>query len=108
VKNANIFVDVDLTLVDQNGNLIEGASDSLQVLKEKGCHLYLWSTAGGDYARSVAERHQLAALFEGYAPKPDIVIDDMPATVLNVFVFNPNEEESWESMANKIVAKHLK
>ncbi|HVM59241.1 MAG TPA: hypothetical protein VMV72_00105 [Verrucomicrobiae bacterium] len=107
MKNANVFVDVDLTLVDQNGNLLEGAADSLRILKDKGCHLYLWSTAGTNYARSVAERHRLSDLFEGYAPKPDIVIDDMPASALNVIVFNPHEEESWASMANRIIERHI-
>jgi hypothetical protein len=108
MKNANVFVDVDLTLIDQNGDLIEGVRESLRVLQNNGCHLYLWSTAGADYARSVAQRHQLADLFEGYAPKPDIVIDDMPASALNVFAFNPEQEEGWESMVKKIISKHLK
>src|SRR6266513_2119407 len=37
VKNANIFVDVDLTLVDANGRLLDGARVGLQRLKDKGC-----------------------------------------------------------------------
>jgi hypothetical protein len=107
MKNANIFVDVDLTLVDANGNLISGAREALQMLKEKGCHLYLWSTVGAEYAQRTAQRHRLTEFFEGFSAKPDIVIDDMPGTVLNPFVFNPNDESSWQSLAERIVKKHL-
>ncbi len=107
MKNANVFIDVDLTLVDASGCLLEGASAALQRLKEAGCHLFLWSTAGADYARAVASRHQLASLFEGFAAKPDVIIDDMPSTVVAPFVFNIREEPSWEVVCDKIIAKHI-
>jgi len=107
MKNANVFVDVDLTLVDANGSLLEGAREALQRLKDAGCHLFLWSTAGVDYARSVAARHQLMPLFEGFAAKPDIVIDDMPSTATAPFVFNVQEEPSWKALCDKIIARHL-
>jgi len=29
-------------------------------------------------------------------------VDDMPGTCLNPFVFDVNQEESWEKMAEKI------
>jgi hypothetical protein len=29
MKNANVFVDVDLTLVDANGKLLDGAREGL-------------------------------------------------------------------------------
>jgi len=107
VKNANIFVDVDLTLVDAQGRLADGAREALQRLKDRGCHLFLWSTVGIDYAKATAARLKLDDLFEGYASKPDIVIDDMPGTVLNPFVFNPNAEASWSTMADRILKKHI-
>jgi hypothetical protein len=107
MKNANIFVDVDLTLVDHNQNLISGAREALQRLVDRGCHLFLWSTAGQKYAEGIAARHHLTDLFEGFAAKPDIIVDDMPATVLKPFVFNPNQEESWESMVDGILKKHI-
>ena len=34
-------------------------------------------------------------MFEGFAAKPDIIIDDMPGTALNPFVFDVNSETSW-------------
>ena len=107
MKNANIFVDVDLTLVDENGNLLEGSSQALRTLKQKGCHLFLWSTAGADYAKANAARHGLTDLFEGYVAKPDILIDDLPSTVLNPFVFNVQREESWTTMVETILKKHI-
>jgi hydroxymethylpyrimidine pyrophosphatase-like HAD family hydrolase len=43
MRNANVFVDVDLTLVDANGKLLAEAREALQRLRDKGCHLFLWS-----------------------------------------------------------------
>ena len=107
MKNANIFVDVDQTLIDANGKLLAGAREALVKLKDKGCHLFLWSTNGADYATKVARINGLKDLFEGYAAKPDIIIDDMPATALNPFVFDVNAEESWPVLAEKILRKHV-
>src|SRR6476661_6677588 len=100
--NVNIFVDVDLTLVNELGGILPGAADSLRRLKQRGCHLFLWSTGGGDYCRTVAERYQLADLFEAFLPKPDIIIDDMPGLCLSPLVFNPLEQPSWEAMTDAI------
>jgi hypothetical protein len=107
MKNANIFVDVDLTLIDANGNLLRGAAEALMKLKNKGCHLFLWSTNGAEYAQKVAQLNRLTEFFEGYASKPDIIIDDMPATALNPFVFDVNNEASWPALADKIIRKHI-
>jgi hypothetical protein len=107
MKNANIFVDVDLTLVDAQGKMLPGATEALGKLLAKGCHLFLWSTNGSAYARKTAERLRLADAFEGFAAKPDIVIDDMPGTALNAFVFDVNQETSWPSLADKIILKHI-
>jgi hypothetical protein len=107
MKNANIFVDVDLTLVDANGNLLEGARDALTKLKDKGCHLFLWSSGGAEYSKKVAALHKLTDLFEGLVAKPDILIDDMPKTAVAPFVFNVQEESSWVAMTDKIITKHV-
>jgi ribonucleotide monophosphatase NagD (HAD superfamily) len=107
MKNANIFVDVDQTLIDENGKILAGATEALTKLKEKGCHLFLWSTNGTDYAKKVAQVNGLTDLFEGFAAKPDIIIDDMPGTVLNPFVFDVQAESSWPALADKIIHKHI-
>ena len=107
MKNANIFVDVDLTLVDANRNLLSGAKEALTKFRDKGCHLFLWSTNGADYARKVAALHGLTDFFEGFVAKPDIILDDMPGTVLNPLVFDVNTESSWPSLVEKILLKHI-
>lgn len=107
MKNANIFVDVDLTLIDANGKLLADAAKALTRLRNKGCHLFLWSTNGADYAKKIAGLHGLTDLFESFTAKPDIIIDDMPATALNPFVFDVNAEASWPSLAETIIRKHI-
>jgi hypothetical protein len=107
MKNANIFVDVDLTLVDANCRLLEGAREGLQRLRDAGCHLFLWSTCGSEYCTKVAQLHGLTHLFEGFSAKPDIVIDDMPSTCLSPFVYDVQQEESWRKMVERIVEKHI-
>ena len=107
MKNANVFVDVDLTLVDANGELLDGAREGLQLLKDKGCHLFLWSTCGAEYCRKVAGLHGLAEFFEGFSAKPDIIIDDMPSTCVGPFTYNVQEEASWPTLAQRIIQKHV-
>jgi hypothetical protein len=107
MKNANIFIDVDLTLVDAGGKLLEGAREGLNLLRNKGCHLFLWSTGGAEYCRKVAGLHGLSEFFEGFVAKPDIVIDDMPSTCLNPFIYNVQHGTSWPKLAAEIIQKHI-
>jgi hypothetical protein len=107
MKNANIFVDVDLTLVDERGRLVEGAREALQRLQEKGCHLFLWSTGGAEYCRKIAALYGMTELFEGFTAKPDIIIDDMPSTCITDFVYDVRREQSWPALAERIIKKHV-
>ena len=107
VKNANIFIDVDLTLVDAEGHLLEGAREALRRFRDEGCHLFLWSSVGVEYARKVAALHNLTDFFEGYAAKPDIAIDDMPGTAQAPFVYSVQNEASWRALAERIIDKHI-
>ena len=107
MKNANVFVDVDLTLVDADGRILDGAGSALKLLKDRGCHLFLWSTGGADYCRKVARLNGLEDLFEGFVSKPDIIIDDMPRTCLKPFTYDVNNERSWRELAERILAKHV-
>ena len=107
MKNANVFVDVDLTLVDADGRLFDGAREGLALLKRRGCHLFLWSTGGVDYCRKVARLNGLEDFFEGFAAKPDIIIDDMPKTCLAPFTYDVNHEPSWKELAERIIARHI-
>jgi hypothetical protein len=107
MKNANIFVDVDLTLVDAHGKLLEGARDALQRLRDEGCHLFLWSTGGAEYCRKVARLYEMSDFFEGFTAKPDIIIDDMPSTCFTEFVYDVRQAPSWGSLADHIIEKHV-
>src|ERR1051325_2447256 len=107
MKNANVFVDVALTLVDANGKIIPGAKEAIQRLRDAGCHLFLWSTCGADYCRKIAGLYGLRDLFEGFTAKPDIVIDDMPSTCVSPFVYDVQQEQSWPALAERIIQKHV-
>jgi phosphoglycolate phosphatase-like HAD superfamily hydrolase len=107
MKNANVFVDVDLTLIDANGKLLAGAGEAMQKLRDAGCHLHLWSTCGADYRRKVADLYNLTDLFEGFFAKPDIIIDDMPSTCVSPFIYNVQQEASWETLVQRIINKHI-
>ena len=107
MKNANIFVDVDLTLVDANLKLLPGAKEALQRLLDEGCHLFLWSTGGADYCRKIAHLYGMTEFFEGFTAKPDIIIDDMPSTCVTSFLYNVNQEQSWSVLAERIIDKHI-
>jgi hypothetical protein len=106
VKNANVFIDVDLTLVDADGRLQDGAKEALQRLRQEGCHLFLWSTGGSDYCRKIAALYGITELFSGFTAKPDIVIDDMPSTCVAPFVYDVQQEQSWPALAERIIEKH--
>jgi hypothetical protein len=107
MKNANIFIDVDLTLVDANGKLLDGAREALQRFRDEGCHLFLWSTVGPEYCRKIAAIHRLTDSFEGFTAKPDIIIDDMPSTCIAPFIYDVQKEQSWPALAEQIIDKHI-
>lgn len=107
MKNVNVFVDVDLTLVNQNGRLLDGAREGLASLHERGCHIYLWSTGGADYCRKIAALYKLEGFIEGCCPKPDVIIDDMPSSVLNPFHFDVNRDGGWATTVADLLRKHV-
>jgi hypothetical protein len=108
MKNVNIFVDVDLTLVDELGALRPGAPEALRRLKGRGCRLFLWTSGGSEYARTVAATYGLTDLFDAFLPKPDIVIDDMPGTCVAPFVFDAaGDGQSWREVAEEIAGKYV-
>jgi hypothetical protein len=84
--SQNIYIDVDGTLLNSNEGVDPRAKEILRKIRLKlneypDSGLYLWSGAGGDYARSKANEHGLAEFFSGFAGKPDVIIDDNPSSV---------------------------
>jgi phosphoglycolate phosphatase-like HAD superfamily hydrolase len=100
---TNVCIDVDLTLVDEAGELLPGVNEALLKLREADCRLTLWSAAGAEYARSVAMRHSLDRLFEGFAGKPDVAIDDEPESTRLQIVFGIGRDAERKEIAEKIV-----
>src|SRR4051794_38768266 len=103
MRNVNVFVDVDLTLVDERGLILPDAAAAMRLLYDAGCHLFLWSTGGGEYCRRVAEQYGIAELFEAFLPKPDVFIDDMPGTIFNGLLFDVRQEGAWLPLVQRIV-----
>ena len=74
-----VYVDVDDTLIRSAGTKqipIPSVVERVRKLKAAGAILYLWSTAGANYARTTAKELHLNDCFTGYLPKPTVIIDD--------------------------------
>ncbi|WP_375769950.1 hypothetical protein NR798_03410 [Archangium gephyra] len=79
VPSPAIYVDVDDTLVRSFGSKripMTGMVERVRELAQKGATLYLWSTAGADYARRTAAELGLEDCFQAFLPKPEVLIDD--------------------------------
>ncbi len=90
-----IYIDVDLTLLSEDGHLRPGAKDLLQKLQADGHTVHLWS--GNGIRWEFVDRHGLRALIAGclYKPMydtrtalkrqgaaiPDFCVDDYPEFV---------------------------
>lgn len=76
-----VYVDVDDTLVRWYGTKCIPRVSVIEKLKARaqaGDRLFLWSRAGDEQARKVAEDLGLTELFEAILPKPEHIIDDEP------------------------------
>lgn len=76
-----MFVDVDDTLIRFVGLDRQPMPDvvrQIQQLYAPGVVLYLWSSAGAEYARSSAIELGLEHCFVAFLPKPDVYFDDQP------------------------------
>ncbi len=106
--SQNIFIDVDGTLLNSNEGVDPRAQEILRQIRLKlnaehpDSNLYLWSGAGGDYARSKAEEHGLAGFFSGFAGKPDVIIDDNPSSVFPRRTILWNGDSQWPSLMTSI------
>ena len=100
---TRISIDVDLTLINENGEVLPGAIEGLKSLKAKGYLLMLWSYGGEDYARSVAQKHKLEKFFEGYAAKPDLVIDDDFEAISQLPTIDVRVAKDWTQIAERTI-----
>lgn len=100
---TRISIDVDLTLINENSELLPGAIEGLIALKAKGYLLTLWSYGGEDYARSVAQKYKLETFFEGYATKPDLAIDDGFEAVSQLPTIDVRVAKDWTQIAERTI-----
>jgi hypothetical protein len=70
MKNTNIFIDVDLTLVDANSKLLDGAREALRASRRKVAIYF----CGQPAVRSIAGRSQTFISFQifskAFLPSP--------------------------------------
>jgi hypothetical protein len=74
-----VYVDVDDTMIRSAGTKTMPIPSVVQHVKELascGAQLYCWSTAGAEYAQSVAQSLGVERCFVAFLPKPNIIIDD--------------------------------
>jgi hypothetical protein len=100
----NISIDVDGTLLDENEKPVRQARESLQMLKDAGHCLQLWSAGGADYAYNQAVKHKLTDLFESYAKKSDVAIDDLSETAHPLAVIHVNQERTLDFATKQVVS----
>ena len=98
----NISIDVDGTILDANENLLPHVRESLQLLKDAGHRLQLWSAGGADYAYKHALKNQLTDLFESYAKKSDIAIDDLPETARPLTIVHVDQSHTLDQAVKKV------
>jgi hypothetical protein len=109
--SLNIFMDVDGTLLNSNEGVDPRAQEILRQIRLKmnaeypDSGLYLWSGAGGDYARSKANEHGLAGFFSGFAGKPDVIIDDNPISVLPRRTILWRDDSQWQNLKSSVFAE---
>ena len=75
-----IYVDVDETLVRNVGAKqipMPSVIQHIRDLYDQGAGLYCWSSGGASYAAETAETLAIAHCFQGFLPKPHVMIDDM-------------------------------
>lgn len=75
-----IYVDVDETLVRNYGTKripMPNVVSHIKQLHKQSAVLYCWSSGGAEYARESAQELGLEHCFEGFLPKPQILIDDV-------------------------------
>jgi hypothetical protein len=106
--SMNIFIDVDGTLINSNEGVDPRAEETLRQIRRKldaeypDSGLYLWSGAGGDYARSKAQEHGLAGYFSGFVGKPDVIIDDNPFSVSPRKVILWHGDYQWQNLISSM------
>jgi len=90
-----VYVDIDDTLVRSAGTKRIPIPRVISAVKDyaaDGGVLFAWSSGGAEYARQVAIELGIEKLFQGFLPKPTLMIDDQePSEWVYLTVQHPNE-----------------
>ena len=101
--SVNVSIDVDLTLIDKDGQLLPGAVEAIEKLLAADCKITLWSLAGAEYAKSVAVKYKIEHLFVGFAAKPDVIIDDDLDSIHPSLKFEMKPDTEWKNLVEKVL-----
>lgn len=101
---SSVCIDVDLTLIDKEGKLLPGAAEALKRLRAAGLSLTLWSMGGVAYAKDVAARHGIEGYFDGFAAKPDAVIDDDLESFVPQLRFQMRQDTNWSELVERVLS----
>jgi hypothetical protein len=77
----SMYIDVDLTLVDDDLKLYVGAREKLAQWYNKYT-LICWSHGGAEHAERTCKKHKVAKYFKHFLDKPDILVDDNPELLI--------------------------
>jgi hypothetical protein len=102
--SLNVCIDVDRTLVTEEGKLQGGVTKALADLRLLNTNLILWSAAGAEYACSVAKAHGLEQYFAEYSTKPDIFLDDDPSCMEKAIGLRFGTKASWDAVPAALAA----
>lgn len=104
-KQSVIFVDVDDTLIRTFGTKQIPIPNAIRYVRDMfnaGNSLYCWSRGGAQYSRDVATTLGIADCFVCFLPKPDVVVDDRLAQLLDHCEFiHPNNAVTKPEATNE-------
>jgi phosphoglycolate phosphatase-like HAD superfamily hydrolase len=100
-----VYVDVDLTLIDAQGNLLAGVKKVLEELNYR-YDLVCWSHGGLEYAEKILDDHAIRHYFCAVLAKPFGIIDDCEDYSLpRSFKVNIFNWLGWRTVWNQIFQK---
>ena len=111
-KPLYIFVDVDETFVRNYSTKripMPEVIAHIRTLKKEGAILYCWSSGGAAYARGSAKEYGVEECFEGFLPKPQVVLDDQNmVSWRNIFHVHPNECPKYDISSYREAVRNAK
>lgn len=99
------YIDVDLTLIDIEDQLLDGVEEGLKWMSKRYT-LICWSAGGEEYARKICEMHGLTKYFKHILDKPDLIVDDSPDSILkHTNIIRIRAKNSWLHIRDKVFHK---